>query len=65
MSIFSYHGLFFRDDLQKTMDVSEKNWRMRSPLLIVTLWLFQIAMETGSLIDEKMDDLHIKDGDFP
>ena len=35
------------------MDVSEKIWRMRLPLLKVTLWLFQIAMETGSLIDEK------------
>ena len=31
----------------------------------VTLWLFNIAMENKPFIDDKHDDLPIKNDDFP
>jgi len=32
---------------------------------LYTLWLFNIAMEHGPFLDDKHDELSIKNGDFP
>ena len=33
--------------------------------MFTTLWLFNVAKESGPFIDDKHDDLSIKNGDFP
>ena len=53
-------GTFFQKANEK-----KTSHRPKQAVKLITVWLFNIAMEYGPFIEDKHDDLPIQNGDFP